>query len=205
LIHRFFKDVMKKIIRFLVLLAVILVSFYLMMTVFVIFACLAAFGGLVWVYLRYFGKSKSGSYSTKGVTIDQVIQPVNTSASSPQESESVEAFDEMQQDTGYSEADVTAVYYDVYALYDLYEIEVRAYCLSPSPSLPTIVPDIIELTHNVDADDQLRAKIYRLLGELYEANNDIALALEYYQTAVSLDVKVGVKRKITKLTKIISS
>jgi hypothetical protein len=204
-----FRDVMKKIIRFLVLLAVIVVSFYLMMTVFVVFACLAAFGGLVWLYLRYFGKSGNVTNSTKGVTIDQASQSVNTSApspqgSSPQESESVVAYDESQQDAVYVEAEVTSVDYDVNALYDLYEMEVRAYCLLPSPSLPAVVSDIIELTNHVDADDRLRAKTYRLLAELYEANNDLALALEYYQTALSLDAKVGVKRKIAKLDKMIN-
>jgi hypothetical protein len=199
---------MKKIIRFILLLAVIVVSLYLLMTVFVIFAWIAALGGLIWLYLRYFGKSRSVSYSKKGVTIDHVIQPINTSSShtqksSPQESENIEAFGEMQKDSVYSEAEVTSVDYDVYALYDLYEIEVRAFCLLPSPSLPAIVADIIELTSHVEANVQLRAKTFRLLGELYEANNDLALALEYYQTALSLDVKVGVKRKITKLDKMI--
>jgi hypothetical protein len=201
---------MKKIIRFLVLLVVIVVSFYLMMTVFVIFACLAAFGGLVWLYLRYFGKSANVAYAKKGVTIDQVSEPAHTSASSNQDSphkeaKSVDAFDDIQQDAVYSEADITSVEYDVSALYNLYEIEVRAYCLSPGPELPSIVTDIIELTNHVEADDQLRARTYRLLAELHEANNDLAPALDYYQTALSLDDKVGVKRKITKLKKIMGS
>ncbi|MFT5707372.1 MAG: hypothetical protein ACI9ES_001663 [Oceanospirillaceae bacterium] len=200
---------MKKIIRFLVLLAVIVVSFYLMMTVFVVFACLAAFGGLVWLYLRYFGKSGNVTNSTKGVTIDQASQFVNTSASSSQKSssqgsESDKDFDDIQQNEVYSEAEVISADYDVYALYDLYEAEVRAYCLLPSPSLPTIVPDIIELTNHVEANDQLRAKTFRLLGELYEANNELGPSLEYYQKALSLDAKVGVKRKITKLDKMIN-
>ncbi len=206
----FLKDVMKKIIRFLVLLVVIVVSFYLMMAFFVIFAFLAALGGLVWLYFRYFGKSGKPSYSTNGVTIDQVSQSVHTSAStfqetSSQESESNDATNKMQKNSIYSEADVTSVDYDVWALYEFYEKEVRTFCLSPSPSVPVIVPDIIELTNHVEANDQLRAKTYRLLGELYEANNDHALALKYYQTALSLDVKVGVKRKITMLQKMINN
>jgi hypothetical protein len=42
-------------------------------------------------------------------------------------------------------------------------------------------------------------------SELYQANNDLVLALDYYQTVLSLDAKVGVKRKITQVEKAIST
>ena len=196
---------MKKIIRFLVLLAVIVVGFYLKMTVFVIFAGLAAVGGLVWLYLRYFGKSSNVTYSGKGVTIDQVSPSVPTPSSASQAAKNVDVFEELREQTVHSEVEVKADTHDVYALYNLYEIEARAYCGSPGPKLPTIVDDIIALTNHVHADGQLRAKTHRLLGELHEANDNLVLALDYYETALSLDAKVGVKRKITKLQKMIES
>jgi len=195
---------MKKIIRFVVFLAVIVVSFYLMMTVFLIFAGLAVAGGLIWLYLRYFGKSASVT-SAKGITIDQVSSSVPASAASPEETKNGDVFEELRQAVVCSEEDLKSNNTDVYALYQLYEIEVRACCELPEPELPTIVDDIIELSQHVEADDQLRAKTFRLLAELHEANNNLVLALEYYQTALSLDVKVGVKRKITKLKKMMDS
>lgn len=68
---------MKKIIRFLVLLAVIVVGFYLIMTLFMIFAVLVAAGGLIWLYLRYFGKNTKAYSTKKGVTIDHVAPAVS--------------------------------------------------------------------------------------------------------------------------------
>jgi hypothetical protein len=196
---------MKKIIRFLVLLAVIVVGFYLLMTGLVIFAGLAAAVGLVWLYLRYFGKGSNVTYSSKGVTIDQVSASVPTPGSASEEVTDVDVVEELRPDTVDSEVEVKPDTHDVYALYNLYEIEARAYCVSPGPKLPTIVDDIIALTNHVDADDQLRAKTYRLLGELYEANDNVVSALDYYETALALDAKVGVKRKITKLQKMTES
>jgi hypothetical protein len=196
---------MKKIIRFLVLLAVIVVGFYLIMTGLVIFAGLAAAVGLVWLYLRYFGKGSNVTHSSKGVTIDQVSAPVPTPRSTSEEAKEADVVEELPPETVDPEVEVKPDTHDVYALYNLYEIEARAYCASPGPKLPTIVDDIIALTNHVDADDQLRAKTYRLLGELYEANDNVVSALDYYETALALDAKVGVKRKITKLQKMTES
>lgn len=43
------------------------------------------------------------------------------------------------------------------------------------------------------------ASAYRILGELSEAKNDIRDAIEYYQNALSLNEKIGVKSKLKKL------
>lgn len=63
---------MKKIFRLVVLFALIVVSFYLIMTVFVVFAVLATIGAIVWLFLRYFGKTAKVTEHSQGITIDQV-------------------------------------------------------------------------------------------------------------------------------------
>ena len=46
-----------------------------------------------------------------------------------------------------------------------------------------------------------KAQILRLMGEAYEKLGDKPNALKRYQQALENDPKVGVKRKVTKLTK----
>lgn len=99
----------------------------------------------------------------------------------------------------------TLAYGSSYSIYSIYKEEAEAHYDSGASKLPEFLDDLIKLTNHVDADEHIRAKINRLLGELYEANNNPASALECYEKALSLDSKVGVKRKVSKLQKIIAS
>ena len=107
-------------------------------------------------------------------------------------------------DTGKMRADVINSG-SPYALYVLYESEAKALCSSAMAEMPGFTQHLIDLTSHTEADSQLRAKMHRVLGELHEANNNPESALGSYESAISLDAKVGVKRKITKLQKIIAS
>lgn len=42
-------------------------------------------------------------------------------------------------------------------------------------------------------------RIYRMIGEYFEANNDIERTIEYWEKALEINPKVGVKRKLDKL------
>ncbi len=42
-------------------------------------------------------------------------------------------------------------------------------------------------------------RIYRKIGEYYEANNDIEKTIEYWKKAIEINPKVGVKRKLDKI------
>lgn len=42
-------------------------------------------------------------------------------------------------------------------------------------------------------------RLYRMIGEYYEANNDIKKTIEYWEKAIEVNPKVGVKRKLDKL------
>jgi hypothetical protein len=201
---------MKKIIRFLVLLGVIVVGLYLLMSVFMIFAVLAAAGGLILLYMRYFGKNKKVYTSAKGVTIDHMPNAEHESPKPLQDPSLI-----LDSITSHPSGDKFIFVETSSAsnhltgspqiLYDEYQLEVIAYCEGPVAELPNVVEHLSELVNHPESDIQLRAKINRLLGELHEANNNPVLALEYYEKAILLDVKVGVKRKITKLQKVITS
>ena len=45
------------------------------------------------------------------------------------------------------------------------------------------------------------AKLYRFYGEIYEKCGNIPYAMSYYQTALSIDEKVGVKQKLNRMIK----
>lgn len=45
------------------------------------------------------------------------------------------------------------------------------------------------------------AKLYRFYGEIYEKCSNIPYAMSYYQTALSIDEKVGVKQKLNRMIK----
>ena len=49
------------------------------------------------------------------------------------------------------------------------------------------------------------AKAHRLYGEIFESQNDFLKALEHYEKAFAYDTKVGVKLKIAKLKKKVTS
>ncbi len=44
-------------------------------------------------------------------------------------------------------------------------------------------------------------RLYRMIGEYYEANNDNTKTIEYWEKAIEINPKVGVKRKLDKLKK----
>ena len=44
-------------------------------------------------------------------------------------------------------------------------------------------------------------RIYRMIGEYFEANNDVVKTIEYWERALEINPKVGVKRKLDKLKK----
>jgi hypothetical protein len=201
---------MKKIIRFLVLLAAIVVGLYLLMSVFMIFAILAAAGGLIWLYLRYFGKNKKVYSATKGVTIDHMPNAEHKSPKPLQDPSLIlDSITSHPPDDKFIFVEKnSAIDHRIgspQTLYDDYQLAVIAYCEGPVAELPSVVEHLSELVNHPDSDIQLRAKINRSLGELHEANNNLVLALEYYEKAILLDVKVGVKRKITKLKKVVAS
>ena len=62
---------MNSVIRFVLFIVVIVVSFYLIMTALVVFLVLVAAGFLFWLYMRYFGSHNKKYDTRKGVTIDQ--------------------------------------------------------------------------------------------------------------------------------------
>jgi len=72
------------------------------------------------------------------------------------------------------------------------------------PTAENTAPIIQDIQHllAVNEDPYLpnRAKALRLLGEIYEALTDKTQALAYYQQALQKDDKVGVKKKIKKLS-----
>jgi hypothetical protein len=55
------------------------------------------------------------------------------------------------------------------------------------------------------ADDYYKARAYRLLGELAEAQGDLQDAINHYRTALTFNPKVGVIRALSRLEKRISS
>ncbi len=51
-------------------------------------------------------------------------------------------------------------------------------------------------------DSYSLARIYRLLGEAYEILGDLQKTIQYFEEALKLDNKVGIKRKLNKIKKI---
>jgi hypothetical protein len=61
-----------------------------------------------------------------------------------------------------------------------------------------------ELTHGTDMHDQVRAKLYKALG--YSVQDSAPLdALDYLRRALSLNDRVGVKKDIDRLSKLIDA
>jgi tetratricopeptide (TPR) repeat protein len=58
---------------------------------------------------------------------------------------------------------------------------------------------VLELTAECDMYDEARAKLWRQLGQAYEAESLLPQALEAYQRALALNDKVGVKKFIEKI------
>ena len=63
-----------------------------------------------------------------------------------------------------------------------------------------ILIETAAMTDELDMPDEVRAKLYRMIGLSYESN-DSELALAAFERALTLNVRIGVKRSITQLKK----
>lgn len=68
-----------------------------------------------------------------------------------------------------------------------------------------ILEEVHALTGELDMPDPARSKLHKALGQEYQSNNDLAPALEHYETALRLNEKIGVKRLIDEIKKEIAS
>lgn len=68
-----------------------------------------------------------------------------------------------------------------------------------------ILQKLNELTEQQDMPDQARAKLHKALGHEYHINNDLDLALNFYESALKLNERVGVKRLIDEVKKLQAS
>jgi hypothetical protein len=245
---------MKTVLRYLVLFVVIVVGFYLMVTLFVVFAVLAAIGALLWLGFRLFGGNAKFSSTHGGVTIDvdgasDSANDSNTGYASRNDAskkadtitliedirgtkrvddssdiELVEEFtvvetidvspivesstkDKDESQPAKSKTSNTKLVKEkanidsLEAHFATCKKSAAKYCQSPAPELPTVVDDLTAIAQDTDLTKQMRAGAFRLLGEIHEANKQTESAIEHYQTALALDAKVGVKRKISQLQK----
>ncbi len=63
--------------------------------------------------------------------------------------------------------------------------------------------DVEYQTTDIDVHDDIRAKLYKGLGEASDTLGDIEGALGYFNTAIEFDDKIGVKTRVKQLEKMI--
>lgn len=72
--------------------------------------------------------------------------------------------------------------------------------LDISNSDVALYDEILDLLNSIDDESKnTQAEVQRCIGEMYYKKGDYTLAIENFENALSLNPKVGVKRKLTKL------
>ncbi|MGL4669820.1 MAG: hypothetical protein ACRCVG_04405 [Methanobacteriaceae archaeon] len=92
-----------------------------------------------------------------------------------------------------------------YGLFERYELHNKLMydlqCLkTTNPKSLELIPDF-ERCANENISDNTKANCYRVIGEIYEGNNDIEKTLKYFEKALAISERVGIKRKYNKLLK----
>lgn len=69
----------------------------------------------------------------------------------------------------------------------------------------SVLQDVQSLTDDHDMPDQARSKLHKALGYEYQLINDLDKALQYYESALALNDRIGVKRLIDEIKKLQTS
>lgn len=191
---------MPKVLRIAIIVVFAILAFYVMITLFFVFLVLVLIGVLYFVFLKYFAKKPLNKDTAEGVVIEheQVVnEPSKNNIIAP-----VTLGKNKVKGRAINEP-IPGAYEPTLdrAMYCLHKSAVENYQHSPNEHGPQLIEGLIKFTGTDFTDNKLKAKSFRLLGEMHETGSDWEKAIECYTTALSIDRKVGVKRKLAQLHK----